>query len=94
MPVDIVQNTCSCEWCSIRRDLGKADSADRGWHWARLWRHYLKTVLDSLDAIEKGQRIAQVTIDETREIANEGDAEFTSELAAALEKGEVDDATA
>ena len=81
------KHVCSCQWCSIRRDMDAAEPATRGWHWARLWRFYLQTVLNSLDAIARGDRRCQATIDETRELAGEHGVDFEKELAAALAAG-------
>ena len=82
--VDVVNNTCTCEWCSIRRDLGSAEGDARGWHWARLWRHYLDTVLLSYAALEKGDHLCRINIDEAGELARESYPMFSEELDAAL----------
>lgn len=88
MPVDEVKNSCNCEWCSIRRDLGSARPEHRGWHWARLWRHYLETALEAHAETEKGNSIHQMTIDETTEIAEEGNADFEKEWRDATGRGQ------
>ena len=74
------KNSCSCEWCAIRRDLAAAQGDERGWQWARLWQHYLEIVLNAYHHIEKGERIHGATIDETHELAGEQAVEFEAEL--------------
>ena len=80
MTMDSPKNTCPCEWCAIRRDLAAAQGVERGWQWARLWQHYLETVLNAYRHIEKGERIHGATIDETHELAGEHAVEFEAEL--------------
>jgi len=80
MTTDPPKNTCSCEWCSIRRELAIARGEDRAWLWARLWKHYLEIVLNACRHVAKGEHIHGVTIDETNEIAGEHAVEFEAEL--------------
>jgi len=80
MTTDPPRNSCSCEWCRIRRDLAAAQGDARGWQWARLWEHYLRFVLNAYRHVEKGERIHAIDIDETAELAGEQVEEFRAEL--------------
>ena len=80
MITDPPKNTCSCEWCSIRRDLAAARGEARAWLWARLWKHYLETALNACHHIAKGEQIHGATIDDTYELAGEHAVEFEAEL--------------